>query len=86
MWFRWPLTIDRQLHANLQVMAQSGGVLVPHAIRRNSVVNVRELKQQIELVVQRYSADAHRSSGAATAESALQKIEKIAKRMSATGH
>ncbi len=48
--------------------------------------SVRELKQQIELFVQRNNADASPFQWVATAESILQKIEKIAKRISATGH
>jgi putative transposase len=47
---------------------------------------VRELKQQIELFVQRYNADASPFQWVATADSILQKIERIAKRISATGH
>jgi len=47
---------------------------------------VRELKQQIELFVRRYNADASPFQWVATADSILQKIERIAKRISATGH
>ena len=56
------------------------------AIRRNSFTSVRELKQQIELFVQRYNADASPFRWVATADSILQKIERLAKRISATGH
>ncbi len=52
----------------------------------NSFTSVRELKQQIELFVQRYNADASPFQWVATADSILQKIERIAKCISATGH
>jgi putative transposase len=47
---------------------------------------VRELKQQIELFVQRYNADATAFTWIATADSILKKLERAAKRISATGH
>ncbi len=56
------------------------------AIRRNSFTSVRELKQQIDQFVQRYNADASPFRWVATADSILQKIERIAKRISATEH
>lgn len=56
------------------------------AIRRNSFTSVRELKQQIDLFVQRYNADTTPFRWIATADSILQKIERIAKRISVTGH
>ncbi|NYT83249.1 IS630 family transposase, partial [Alcaligenaceae bacterium] len=56
------------------------------AIRRNSFTSVHQLRQQIELFVKRYNADATPFRWAATANSILQKIEKIAKRIYATGH
>jgi putative transposase len=61
-------------------------LITERAIRRNSFTSVRELKQQIELFVQRYNADATPFRWVATADSILQKIERIAKRISATGH
>src|SRR5205085_8568767 len=61
-------------------------LITERAIRRNSFTSVRELKQQIELFVQRYNADATPFRWAATADSILQKIERIAKRISATAH
>jgi putative transposase len=61
-------------------------LITERAIRRNSFTSVRELKQQIELFVQRYNADASPFQWVATADSILQKIERIAKRVSATGH
>lgn len=61
-------------------------LITEHAIRRNSFTSVRELKQQIELFVQRYNAGATPFQWVATADSILQKIERIAKRISATGH
>lgn len=61
-------------------------LITQRAIRRNSFTSVRELKQQIELFVQRYNADASPFQWVATADSILQKIERIAKRISATGH
>ena len=61
-------------------------LITERAIRRNSFTSVRELKQQIELFVQRYNADASPFQWVATADSILQKIERIAKRISATGH
>ncbi len=48
--------------------------------------SVRQLKQQIDQFVQRYNADASLFQWVATADSILQKIERIAKRISATGH
>ncbi len=56
------------------------------AIRRNSFTSVRQLKQQIDLFVQRYNADASPFNWVATADSILQKIERLAKRISATAH
>lgn len=61
-------------------------LITERAIRRNSFTSVRELKQQIELFVQRYNADANPFQWVATADSILQKIERAAKRISATGH
>ena len=61
-------------------------LITERAIRRNSFTSVRELKQQIELFVQRYNADATPLQWVATAASILQKIERIAKRISATAH
>lgn len=61
-------------------------LITERAIRRNSFTSVRELKQQIELFVQRYNADATPFSWTATADSILQKIERAAKRIFATGH
>jgi len=61
-------------------------LITERAIRRNSFTSVRELKQQIELFVQRYNADASPFQWVATADSILRKIERIAKRISATGY
>jgi putative transposase len=61
-------------------------LITERAIRRNSFTSVRELKQQIELFVQRYNADATPFSWTATADSILQKIKRVAKRIFATGH
>jgi hypothetical protein len=52
-------------------------LITERAIRRNSFTSVRELKQQIELFVQRYNADASPFQWVATADSILQKIERI---------
>jgi putative transposase len=61
-------------------------LITERAIRRNSFTSVRELKQQIELFVQRHNADTTPFKWVATADSILQKVERIAKRISATGH
>jgi putative transposase len=61
-------------------------LITERAIRRNSFTSVRQLRQQIELFVQRYNADATPFRWVATADSILQKIERLAKRISATGH
>jgi len=61
-------------------------LITEHAIRRNSFTSVRELKQQIELFVQRYNADTSPFQWVAIADSIPQKIERIAKRISATEH
>ena len=61
-------------------------LITERAIRRNSFTSVRELKQQIELFVQRHNADTTPFKWVATADSILQKVEKIAKRISATAH
>jgi len=61
-------------------------LITERSIRRNSFTSVRELKQQIDLFVQRYNADASPFQWVATADSILQKIERIAKCISATGH
>src|SRR6188472_692393 len=58
-------------------------LITERAIRRNSFTSVRELKQQIELFVQRHNADTTPFKWVATADSILQKVEKIAKRISA---
>jgi putative transposase len=47
---------------------------------------VRDLKQRIDQFVQRYNADAAPFKWVATVDSILRKIERIAKRISATGH
>lgn len=60
-------------------------LITERAIRRNSFNSVRQLKQQIELFVQCYNADASPFQWVATADSILQKIERLAKRISATG-
>jgi putative transposase len=61
-------------------------LITARAIRRNSFTSVRQLKQQIDLFVQRYNADATPFRWVATADSILQKIERLAKRISATAH
>lgn len=61
-------------------------VITERAIRRNSFTSVRELKQQIELFVQRHNEDTSPFKWVATADSILQKVERIAKRISATVH
>jgi putative transposase len=61
-------------------------LITERAIRRNSFTSVRELKQQIELFVQRHNADTTPFKWVATADSILQKVETIAKRIFATGH
>jgi putative transposase len=61
-------------------------LITERAIRRNSFTSVRELKQQIELFVQRHNANTTPFKWVATADSILQKVEKIAKCISATGH
>lgn len=61
-------------------------LITERAIRRNSFTSVRQLRQQIELFVQRYNAEATPFRWIATAESIIQKIERLAKRISATGH
>jgi hypothetical protein len=43
-------------------------LITERAIRRNSFTSVRELKQQIELFVQRYNADATPFQWVATAD------------------
>lgn len=57
-----------------------------HEQRQRPFQPERELKQQLELFVKRYNADASPFQWAATADSILQKIERAAKRYSATGH
>lgn len=61
-------------------------LITERAIRRNSFTSVRELRQQIDLFVKRYNADASPFKWVATADSILRKVETIAKRISATGH
>lgn len=61
-------------------------LITERAIRRNSFTSVRQLKQQIDLFVQRYNAHATPFNWVATADSILQKIERLAKRISATRH
>ncbi|CAG9166289.1 IS630 family transposase ISRso5 [Cupriavidus laharis] len=57
-------------------------LITERAIRRNSFTSVRQLRQQIDLFVQRYNADATPFRWAAIADSILQKIERLAKRIS----
>lgn len=52
----------------------------------HSFTSVRQLRQQIELFVQSDNADASPFQWVATADSILQKIERLVKRISATGH
>jgi len=82
--------ISSAFHAHLQLLAQPGEALVrPHHRVRSAAIRspaVRELKQQIELFVQRYNADATPLQWVATADSILQKIERAAKRISATAN
>ena len=61
-------------------------LITERANRRNSFNSVRQLKQQIELFVPRYDADASPFQWASTVDSIRQKIKRIAKRISATGH
>ena len=61
-------------------------LITERAIGRKSFTGVRELKQQIDLFVQRYNADASQFQWVASADSILQKVERIAKRTSGTGH
>jgi putative transposase len=61
-------------------------LITERAIRRNSFTSVRQLRQQIELFVQRYNAQETSFQWIATADSILQKIARLAKRISATGH
>lgn len=61
-------------------------LITERAIRRNSFTSVRQLRKQIELFVQRYNVDATPFRWVATADSILQKIERLAKRTCATGH
>ncbi len=61
-------------------------LITERAIRRNSFTSVRQLRQQIELFVQRYNADATPFRWVATADSILRKIERLAKRIFATRH
>jgi len=61
-------------------------VITERAIRRNSFTSVRVLQRKIGLFVQRFNADTSPFRWVATAEWMLQKVERIAKRTSATGH
>ena len=61
-------------------------LITGRAIRRNSFTSVRELRQQVDLLVQRCNADAPPFKWVATADSILRKVETIARRFSATGH
>ena len=61
-------------------------LITERAIRRDSFTSVRQLKQQIELFVQRHNVDTTPFKWVATAESILHKVGRIAKRISATGH
>jgi len=61
-------------------------LITERAIRRNSFSSVRQLRQQIDLFVQRYNADATPFRWIATADSILKKIERLVKRIYATPH
>jgi putative transposase len=61
-------------------------LITDREIRHNSFTSLRQLKQQIELFVQRHNADSTPFTRVAIADSILQKIERLAKRISATGH
>lgn len=85
---RWPTstTGGRPSSAWLSQLERWFARITERAIRRNAFTSVRALKQQIDLFVQRYDAGASPFKWAATAGSILQKIERIAMRISATGH
>jgi putative transposase len=61
-------------------------LITERAIRRNSFTSVRELKQQIDMFVKQHNAETAPFKWTATADSILQKVERIAERISATGH
>ena len=62
------------------------GLITERAIRRGSFRSVKELKAAIQGFTEAYNADANPFVWAATAESILQKIERLATRISDTGH
>ena len=62
------------------------GLITQRAIRRGSFTSVRALKQKIMDYVEVYNRTAYPFQWTATAESILQKLERLCNRISGTGH
>ncbi|MBS1210698.1 MAG: ISRSO5-transposase protein [Proteobacteria bacterium] len=61
-------------------------LITDKAIRRRSFASVRELIEKIELFIAHYNSDSTPFSWTATAESILEKIERLCKRINGTEH
>lgn len=61
-------------------------LITERAIRRNSTTSVRELKQQVELFLQRYNVNTTPSSGQRRLIQSCRRSHEPPKRPSATGH
>jgi len=61
-------------------------LITDKAIRRGSFASVRELIEKIELFIAHYNSDSTPFSWTATAESILEKIERLCKRINGTEH
>jgi len=81
---RFHLYLTPTYSSSLNQVERSFALITERAIRRNSFTSVREQKQQSDLFMQRYNAHATPFQWVAAADSILQKIERIAKRISAT--
>ena len=61
-------------------------IITQRAIRRGTFKSVRELVAKIEIFVQHYNRRCHPFSWTATAESILEKIDRLCKAVAGTGH
>jgi putative transposase len=61
-------------------------IVTQRAIRRGSFRSVRDLRQKIEIFVDRYNRNCQPFAWTATANSILEKIERLSQRIAGTGH
>jgi putative transposase len=61
-------------------------IITQRAIRRGSFRNVRDLRLKIEAFVERYNRNCQPFAWTATADSILEKLERLSQRIAGTGH